>query len=424
MTLALSFAVLMTFFSPSPAGAQANLIEFAKPELGFALLVPGYFTSLEKIEGSDSIFTFSGFNGRASIQVRTATLRKPITPEELGAVYQRKVLSEAIEVTGGSWIDISGVQSLRKVYTLSEQAAPGRTLDKVIVTVLYAVANDRFYVFQVSNLETIDWPERTSVLESFDLFSSSDRNYPAASIPGAIGNSGSTGGIAPLTVNSHPEGAKIFLNGAFAGNTPLMIRVDRVGAYEVSLSLDGFRPWARTIQVNYDTVAMVDAFLDPADSEEVPISDSSAPQAGRKVYNYGGSAQSVPDRGSLPREDLNDPGDASPNSYNYGDLTGRSTESPIKSLESRLPDDLQRFERVYGDLETEAGYFENSVFHQRRPIQLERKLAKRLKKLDQSVKSASRELVELYGERSGAAELINRYSALQTRVRQMVVLSR
>lgn len=423
-TMVLALAVFLAFWSivVQPAAAQTGLVEFSKPKLGFTLLVPQHFTSLEKIEGNDSIFTFSGFNGRASIQIRTATLKKPITPGELGAVYQKKVLSEAIEITGGSWINVSGVQSLRKVYTLTEQAAPDKPLEKVIVTVLYSIANDRFYVFQISNLEMLDWPERTTVIESFDLFSSNDRNYPAAAVSGTLGSAFQAGNIAPLTVNSRPEGAKIFLNGAYAGNTPLTVKTDRVGSYEVNLSLNGYRPWTRTIQVNFDTVAMVDAFLDPVDSEVFSEPDATSYQDEKRVYSYTGSRVPVPDR----KENFDQSGATaagSRTSYDYVNAVATSS-NPSRSLETRLPDNLHRFEKAYVELEEETRYFEEKVFHQRRPIQLDRKLAKRLKKLDQSVKSASREIVETYGERSGASELINRFSALQTKVRQMVILSR
>jgi serine/threonine-protein kinase len=54
---------------------------------------------------------------------------------------------------------------------------------------------------------------------------------------------------APLTVESRPAGASVFIDGRLAGTTPLVLPDVDVGEHALHLDRDGYRRWASTIRV-------------------------------------------------------------------------------------------------------------------------------------------------------------------------------
>lgn len=52
-----------------------------------------------------------------------------------------------------------------------------------------------------------------------------------------------------LAVRSNPDGAAVFMNGQQVGTTPLMLKDLPIGSRAVRLTLDGYEPWSRSVQV-------------------------------------------------------------------------------------------------------------------------------------------------------------------------------
>ncbi len=50
-------------------------------------------------------------------------------------------------------------------------------------------------------------------------------------------------------MNSHPQGAEVYLNGAYFGLTPIKITDLRPDYYQVRLKMDGFRDWVRAYEI-------------------------------------------------------------------------------------------------------------------------------------------------------------------------------
>lgn len=49
-----------------------------------------------------------------------------------------------------------------------------------------------------------------------------------------------TDNLQPVTINSSPEGAKIKIDGQFAGKTPVVIQVDRKSETELAIEMEGY----------------------------------------------------------------------------------------------------------------------------------------------------------------------------------------
>jgi hypothetical protein len=67
---------------------------------------------------------------------------------------------------------------------------------------------------------------------------------PAAAASGALERE-----KAPLTVESRPAGASVFVDGTLIGKTPLMLVEVAAGDHAVSLDLDGYRRWSSSVRV-------------------------------------------------------------------------------------------------------------------------------------------------------------------------------
>lgn len=52
-----------------------------------------------------------------------------------------------------------------------------------------------------------------------------------------------------LAVRSNPDGAAVFMNGQRVGTTPLMLKELPIGSRALRLTLDGYEPWSRSVQV-------------------------------------------------------------------------------------------------------------------------------------------------------------------------------
>jgi hypothetical protein len=52
-----------------------------------------------------------------------------------------------------------------------------------------------------------------------------------------------------LAVRSNPDGAAVFINGQQVGTTPLMLKELPVGSRALRVTLDGYEPWSRSVQV-------------------------------------------------------------------------------------------------------------------------------------------------------------------------------
>ena len=54
---------------------------------------------------------------------------------------------------------------------------------------------------------------------------------------------------APLTVESRPSGAQVFIDGQLVGTTPLVVPEVKVGEHAIHLDRDGYRRWAAAIRI-------------------------------------------------------------------------------------------------------------------------------------------------------------------------------
>ena len=68
-----------------------------------------------------------------------------------------------------------------------------------------------------------------------------------------------------LIVTSAPRGAAVFINGQYAGQTPLTMRRVAAGSRAVRVALDGYGAWSRGIQVVADQSTTISARLSPSE---------------------------------------------------------------------------------------------------------------------------------------------------------------
>ena len=73
------------------------------------------------------------------------------------------------------------------------------------------------------------------------------RTAPPAATAAAANRAADTRGS--LTVDSRPSGARVFIDGRQVGVTPMQLDAVDAGSHGVRLELDGFGPWATTVQV-------------------------------------------------------------------------------------------------------------------------------------------------------------------------------
>jgi hypothetical protein len=68
-------------------------------------------------------------------------------------------------------------------------------------------------------------------------------------------------GTGQLWVNSHPEGASVYLNGRYVGQTPLELAQINAEEYLVQVELTGYESWQREVQINDSRTTFLSADL-------------------------------------------------------------------------------------------------------------------------------------------------------------------
>lgn len=66
-----------------------------------------------------------------------------------------------------------------------------------------------------------------------------------------------------ISINSDPEGAKVYIDGQLMGNTPLSISEKKsLSSHEIRLEKEGYNGVSRTLEKSYDPVAILNVFWD------------------------------------------------------------------------------------------------------------------------------------------------------------------
>ena len=88
-------------------------------------------------------------------------------------------------------------------------------------------------------------------LSSTDLIEVLHRFYPAVSTPNSPATQASDG-IGSLTITSDPDGAEVYLDGRFVGNTPATVKLP-AGPHTVQVKSTGRTDWERSIEILKDS---------------------------------------------------------------------------------------------------------------------------------------------------------------------------
>jgi serine protease Do len=88
-------------------------------------------------------------------------------------------------------------------------------------------------------------------LRSTDLIEVLHRFYPAVSAPNLLTTQTSLGN-GTLTVSSDPDGAEVYLDGKFVGNTPATLKLP-IGPHTIQLKSSGHADWERSIEILKDS---------------------------------------------------------------------------------------------------------------------------------------------------------------------------
>ena len=75
------------------------------------------------------------------------------------------------------------------------------------------------------------------------------RRNAAATSPAARTNTSPGSYRGSLVLRSTPEGARVFVNGALVGSTPLILENLPVGSRAVRIEADGYQDWSTSTQV-------------------------------------------------------------------------------------------------------------------------------------------------------------------------------
>jgi len=77
-------------------------------------------------------------------------------------------------------------------------------------------------------------------------------------------------GLVPVAIESEPEGADVYLDGAFVGSTPLPSYGIAAGEHVLEVSKAGFAKWNRKLLVTVGVPTRVKATLEPATATHPP----------------------------------------------------------------------------------------------------------------------------------------------------------
>jgi PEGA domain/Protein kinase domain len=110
-------------------------------------------------------------------------------------------------------------------------------------------------------------PERAAPAPNAVKAAKATASTSAIKPPGPAGPTGQTGpagrpGAAPLTVESRPAGAKVFIDGRLVGITPLVVPGVTVGEHALYLDHEGYQRWASAIHIITTDKNRVTASLD------------------------------------------------------------------------------------------------------------------------------------------------------------------
>jgi serine/threonine protein kinase len=94
--------------------------------------------------------------------------------------------------------------------------------------------------------------QRPTAATTFNL-----RTLPASASAGSV-----VGSSGRMTVQSRPQGARVFVNDRLIGSTPAMIPELPAGPATVRLEMDGYQPWATTVRVTAGAQTRVAASLE------------------------------------------------------------------------------------------------------------------------------------------------------------------
>jgi serine protease Do len=113
----------------------------------------------------------------------------------------------------------------------------------------------RFYPNAVPLMEKTSTPVTTpSAGESFDSSANSSSNASVSIAPEAVGS---------VSISSEPDGAEIFVDDKFHGNTPATLKLP-AGSHAIVLKFPGHADWRRTLEVLKSSKTSLKAALEPA----------------------------------------------------------------------------------------------------------------------------------------------------------------
>lgn len=148
-----------------------------------------------------------------------------------------------------------------------------------------------------------------------------------------------------ISVNSNPQGARVYLDNAYKGNTPMNIRDVAVGRHNIRIILSGYEEWITNITVTPSKVERVSANLEEQTSTG-SISINSDPR-GADIYindNY---------EGITPLNLTN---------LSSGDYTIKITMPDYEEWVSEVTVSSKRETKLYAELVSRPSYGSMSIY--------------------------------------------------------------
>lgn len=88
-------------------------------------------------------------------------------------------------------------------------------------------------------------------LSSTDLISVLHRFYPSVSGPTPAASQAADG-VGSVSISSTPDGAEVYVDGKFVGNTPETLKLP-VGPHSIKIVGEGKKDWVRSIEILKDS---------------------------------------------------------------------------------------------------------------------------------------------------------------------------
>jgi hypothetical protein len=85
--------------------------------------------------------------------------------------------------------------------------------------------------------------------------------------------------IATVMVNCSPEGADIFVDNAFVGNAPAVLKIE-AGKHEIRIALKGYEEWKRPVDVLADSELTLNPTLKKKQGSAVTTAQPESPRMG------------------------------------------------------------------------------------------------------------------------------------------------